>query len=645
MSATSRGTLRAALSTPTGFTAGAVLILLVLLAAFGPVIWGHQARQIDVVHILEGSSGQHLLGTDNLGRDLLARLLVATRTSLTLAVLATLVAAVIGVPFGALPAVLGRRAGRIVNVLIDFSVAFPALLLAIFVAIIVGVGAHAAVLAIGISAAPGAARLTQTLAASVAGADYVAAARLAGVSRRRLLWRHVLPNIAEPLILNLTLSVGGALLALSGLSFLGLGVQPPSYDWGRMLQDGLGRIYVTPVAALAPGAAVVIAGLAFNGLGEALAQVVSTRPVAPRGRRAGRPARPASAARRERLADPSDAVLVVAGLSVTIATPAGTVQPVREISFTIRRGEIVGIVGESGSGKSLTALAITRLAPTVADVSADRIEFLGQDLLRSPGPVGRRLLGTSLAVVFQDPGSSLNPALTVGRQLAEVVEVHQGVRRREALARAVDRLRSVRIPSPTRRAGQYPHELSGGMRQRAMIAMGLMGEPALIVADEPTSALDVTVQQEILRLLRQVNTDTSAAALLITHDIAVVDDVCHRVLVMYGGRIVEELDVQTLCTSPAHPYTRALVASVPDMSTDRGKPLATIPGRPPQPHEIPDGCAFASRCDYATDECRTSLPVLRPIGAQQSVACWHPQLDPLAKPVAPADLSDEGARP
>ena len=629
MSSRGRDGMLAALRTPTGFTAAIVLAGLAVLAVIGPPVWGHSANHIDVVHLLEGSSAKHPLGTDNLGRDILARVLVAARPSLTLAVLATLVAAAIGVPFGALPTVVGPRAARIVNALIDFSVAFPALLLAIFVAIVVGVGAHGAVLAIGIASAPGAARLTQTLAASVAGSDYVAAAKLVGVRRWRLLWRHVLPNIGEPLILNLTLAVGGALLALSGLSFLGLGVQAPSYDWGKMLDEGLDRIYVTPVAALAPGVAVIIAGLAFNGLGESLASVVGARPVA---RRRASVAPPPESPDGE---PPADAVLAVSGLTVTFPAKGGSVVPVRDVSFTVRPGELVGIVGESGSGKTLTALALSRLVPAPGEVSARRLEFLGQDLLARPNASTRRLLGTSLAVVFQDPGTSLNPSLLVGRQLAEVAEVHQGLRRAPALARAVDRLRAVRIPSPSRRARQYPHELSGGMRQRAMIAMGLMGDPALIVADEPTSALDVTVQQQILRLLRQVNADTSTAALLITHDIAVVGDLCHRVLVMYGGRIVEELDVATLASRPAHPYTRALVASVPDMATDRRQTLATIAGRPPQAHEIPDGCAFAARCPHATDQCRDALPMLRPVDARQNVACWHPQLSPLPQRAEP----------
>ena len=620
MSSRGRDGLLAALRTPTGFTAAIVLAALAVLAVIGPPVWGHSANHIDVAHLLEGSSAKHPLGTDNLGRDILARVLVAARPSLTLAVLATLVAGAIGIPFGALPTVVGPRAARFINALIDFSVAFPALLLAIFVAIVVGVGAHGAVLAIGIASAPGAARLTQTLAASVAGSDYVAAAKLVGVRRWRLMWRHVLPNIGEPLILNLTLAVGGALLALSGLSFLGLGVQAPSYDWGRMLDEGLERVYVTPVAALAPGVAVIIAGLAFNGLGEALASVVGARPVTRRRAAAPVLAEPAGGE------PPADAVLSVSGLTVTFPTKGGSVVPVRDVSFTVRPGELVGIVGESGSGKTLTALALSRLVPAPGEVSARRLEFLGHDLRGRPTASVRRLLGTSLAVVFQDPGTSLNPSLLVGRQLAEVAEVHQGLRRAPALARAVDRLRAVRIPSPSRRARQYPHELSGGMRQRAMIAMALACQPQLIIADEPTTALDVTVQAQILALLKEVTRAANSALILITHDLGVVARYADRVCVMYGGRIVEAGPAREIYARPRHPYTIGLMASVPRLDQEAGSRLVPIEGSPPNLANLPPGCAFAPRCRRAADICRQRPMLVRSTPDHLSACHFHAQL-------------------
>ncbi len=226
-------------------------------------------------------------------------------------------------------------------------------------------------------------------------------------------------------------------------------------------------------------------------------------------------------------------------------------------------------------------------------------------------------------MVFQDPMTSFNPTRRMGGQLAEVARHHQGMDRKAALARAVDRMRAVRITEPERRAHQYPHEFSGGMRQRAMIGMGLMGSPALIVADEPTTALDVTVQQQVLDLLASIRAADDVALVLISHDVTVVGEVCDRVLVMYAGRIVEDLPAAELDTAARHPYTRALVAAVPDMDTDLAEPLAVIPGRPVDPADVPTGCAYAARCPLASARCRTEDPPLETDAAGRRVACWH----------------------
>ncbi|MFE1959366.1 dipeptide/oligopeptide/nickel ABC transporter permease/ATP-binding protein, partial [Streptomyces sp. NPDC059479] len=532
-----------------------------------------------------------------------------------------------GLVLGTLPSVLPRPAGRLVTSAVNIAVAFPGLLLALFFAVIFGVGTRGATLAIAFALAPGFARLVQTLAAGVVGRDFVSAARIAGVGRFRLLVRHVLPNIGEPLVVNATIGAGGALLAFSGLSFLGIGVQAPDYDWGRLLREGLDGIYVNPAVALAPGAAVVLAGLAFNLVGETVAAVVGVR--TPSARIRDRPVPPvrttAATAAEEKTGD--EPLLAVENLQVAFPGPAGWTTPVRGVSFTVRVGEAIGVVGESGSGKSLTGLAVSRLIEAPGVVTADRLEFAGTPLLTTSERELRPLLGMSLAMVFQDPMTSFNPTRRIGRQLAEVTEQHQGLSRSRALARAVDRLRAVRIPAAERRARQYPHEFSGGMRQRAMIGMGLMGQPRLIVADEPTTALDVTVQRQLLRLLARTREAENAAILLISHDITVVAQNCDRMLVMYAGRIVEDMPTADLTSAPRHPYTRALLAATLELDTDRDAPLAVIPGRPPEPSETPVGCAFAARCPRATDRCLAEDPVPARVGQGHRVACWHPYED------------------
>jgi peptide/nickel transport system permease protein len=626
---TSNSRLRRALATPTGMAAALVIVAMLVLAIIGPLVWGNQAAAINVPDALKGPSGAHLFGTDQIGRDIFARTMAATRLSLELALLSTLIAVGIGIPIGITQAVLGPRLRRLVAGVISAAVAFPGLLLALFVNTIIGIGATGAVLGIGIAMIPGFARLAQTLSASIAGLDYVAAARILGISRIRILFFHVLPNIAEPLTLTSTMSVGWSLLGISALSFLGLGVRPPSYDWGSLLGSGLQYVYENPMASLGPGALIVLAGLAFNLAGETLARVQGgTPPLA-------RTLMGAAGLEAGAIGEPGpDLVLEVDDLTVRFPAAAGDLTPVRGLTFTVRTGERIGIVGESGSGKSMTVLALSQLLPYPGRASWKSLRYLGRDLRSVPAPELRHLLGTSMALVFQDPASSLNPALRVGRQLAEVVQVHAGLRRREAMELAVARLRDVHIARPELRAQQYPHEFSGGMRQRAMIATGLMGQPRLIIADEPTTALDVTVQRQILLLLRQVNENSGAAVVMISHDVSVVTMLCQRVLVMYAGRIVEDIGTERLLAGPAHPYTRALLASVPDMSTDRDRPLVTIAGRPPALDALPAGCAFAPRCPVADERCRAADPPLERLDGDHLVACWHPQ--PTGLPIAPA---------
>jgi peptide/nickel transport system permease protein len=625
--------IRLTMRTPLGISAIVLLLLVLATAVFAPILWSGKADAIDTNNLLAGPSAEHWIGTDNLGRDLFYRVLVATRLSIVLALFATLVSVTIGLLLGVLPLLLGPRFGRVITWAVGIAVAFPGLLLALFFAVIFGTGWLGAVLAIGIAGAPSFARLCQTLISGVASRDYVSAARVGGVGRIRVLTRHVLPNIGEPLIVNATIGAGGTLLAFASLSFLGLGVQAPSYDWGRLMGDGLSGIYENPLAALAPGMAVVIAGLAFNLVGESAARALGITSISPLAAvKKKLQARSHDSVAPE--AEHGDAVLEVSDLRVSFPGATGPVNPVRGISFSIRRGEAVGIVGESGSGKSLTALSIAQLVEQPGEVQAEKLDFAGRALLDGDPTRNRRLLGTSLAMVFQDPMTSFNPTKRMGNQLAEVAVEHEGLSSKDALARAVEKFDAVLLPDPERRVKQYPHEFSGGMRQRAMIAMGLMATPKLIIADEPTTALDVTVQQQVLALLQSIRAQDDVSLLLISHDVSVVAEICDRVLVMYAGRIVEDLPAHELATAAKHPYTRALLAAVPDMTTDLNQPLATVPGRPVDPAQVPSGCAFAARCPLADAHCRASDPELVSDEVGNRVACWHAgEPIPLAIPV------------
>jgi peptide/nickel transport system permease protein len=626
---TLRQKVRVTSSSPTGLAALALFAALLTLAIVGPPIWSGIGGRIDTLHAYAGPSIHAWLGRDQLGRDVFARTMSATRLSLELSGAATLIAVLIGIPAGAAGGILGRRFRNAMARLIRLALAMPGILVALFLVSIIGRGSFGATVAIGVALAPLFARTAQTLTASIADSDFLAAARVIGVSRRRLFFRYLIPNTAEPLLLLIGVGSSLALAAISALSFLGLGVQSPQYDWGRILNDGLVAVYTTPSAAIAPGVAITVAGLTFSLFAETFARALNPRS------RAG----PGGAARRQALAAgsangssdqkparhlPDQCVVAVENLHVAFRRGRDQLEAVAGVNIELAAGEIVGLVGESGSGKSLTALAIAGLAPQGSEVSADRLEFKGQDLRGLSGRARRRLLATNLAFVFQDPMSSLNPSMRVGRQLTEKVEVHLGMRRRAALELAESRLSQTHVPAARRRLSQYPSEYSGGMRQRAMIAMGLMTDPALIIADEPTTALDVTVQAQVLRLLREINQRSGTTVLLISHDLAVISEVCSRVIVMYAGRIVEVLPVDQLDRA-AHPYSQALLGTVIDLDTQRAKPLVTIPGKPPGLATVRRGCPFASRCSEAMAQCAEEDPDLVPVPwaeVEHRVACW-----------------------
>jgi oligopeptide transport system ATP-binding protein len=315
-------------------------------------------------------------------------------------------------------------------------------------------------------------------------------------------------------------------------------------------------------------------------------------------------------------------VLDVERLSVRFKTKHGIVRAVDDVSFTLDAGETLGLVGESGSGKSVTCMAVMGLlASPPAHVEATSVLFEGRDLTRLVAPELRALRGDRIAMVFQDPMTSLNPFLTVGRQLEEVLEVHRGLTRRDARRRAAEALGEVGIASPEDRLVAYPHQLSGGMRQRVMIAMALLCKPKLLIADEPTTALDVTIQAQVLDLFAELRERHGTATLFVTHSLGVVAGLADRVNVMYAGRIVETGSVRAIFHRPRHPYTRGLLNSAPTLASDLSKPLASIPGQPPDLLRLAPGCSFAPRCAHALPRCDGARPELEAWGDAHSAAC------------------------
>lgn len=601
------------LSSPLVIVSGLMVAVLIVLAIIGPSVWGSAADTEDPMRLNGKPSANHWFGTDALGRDIFARTMVATRLSLSMALVCTAVAAVLGIIIGVVPVVIGRRAQRWASSVINVWLAFPVILLAMLTVIAFGTGPKASILALSVTMTPTFARLAQTLSAKVAGADYMAAARMFGISANRQVFHYVLPEVAEPFVADVAQSIGGAILSMSALSFLGVGVQSPQYDWGRLINDGFDQVYVSPMAAIGPGIVIVFSGLAFSLLGEGISNQL---------RRAYKPAAPALSKRekdnpprmlskrnmelvveqaerrtiqhREEVLDarennPDDAeakmvsvprtepLLSVRGLTVSFPEGKTWNTPVKGISFDVEPGQIVGLVGESGSGKSLTMMSVADLAVAGSYVAADSIRFDGKETVGMRKDEKRKLF-EGMGIVFQDSLTALNPAIRVGDQLAEVLECQAGMPKKQAREEAVKELERVGIDPAQHAERKYPHELSGGMRQRAMIAMAEINHPKLIIADEPTTALDVTVQKQVLALLRNECARNHQAAVIVSHDIAVLGEICSTIMVMYHGAIVEIFDTRLLRTPDKlqHPYTRALVSSIPTLKTDKRKPLVTI---------------------------------------------------------------------
>ncbi len=596
------------------------LALLVVVALGADWIAPYDALKQNLLHALQGPSAAHWLGTDDLGRDVLSRLIVGCRIALIAAAEATSVAILLGVPLGLW---IGYRGGWwdwAVMRVVEAIMSIPGIMVAIVIIAILGPGLHRAMIALGILFSTSFLRLARGVVLSEREETYVKSARVIGAPDRRILLRHIFPNIAPPLIVQLTLTVGAVLLAEAGLSFIGLGVQPPNASWGTMLNTAASFMELNWFLAIPPGVAIVLTVLSVNLLGDVLRDsigrgiAVGVSPAAPSARFDAE----ASSAPSAPLPARGDEVLRVEGLQVVVSPSGGPEAPVlTELTFSIARGETLGLVGESGSGKTITGLAILDLIGAAGRSTHGSIVLDGTDLRSLSEPQMQAVRGNNVAMVFQDPTTSLNPAFTVGDQIAEVLQAKLRLSRKAAWARAVELIDRVGIPRPAERAKAYVHELSGGMAQRIAIARALSCNPKLLIADEPTTALDVTVQQEILDLFRDLQGEFGMAILFVTHDLAVAAHICDRIAVMYAGEIVEVAPVDDLFAKPLHPYAAGLLAASPH-GASRNPPLPTIAGTVPRPGAWPAGCRFSDRCAYRRESCGRRVPLT---GGSRLVRC------------------------
>jgi peptide/nickel transport system permease protein len=625
--ATGHSFVRRFMRLPMGVGAATFLLLLVLACAAAPLIAPDNPGTQNLSDVLSGPSVHHLLGTDTLGRDVLSRLLYGGRRSLLSVAEGLAVVLALGVPLGLAAGYRGGGADRALSRGAEMVMAIPPIIIILVVLAVLPGNENAAMVVFGLLGAPSMLRVVRAATLKVREEPYVTAGRLTGLSPLQVVRRHVLPRVTGPIIVQASIFAAYALLFETGLAYLGLTASSSTPTWGGMVAEASTVIEQQEWLLIPSGVLIAITILAFGLLGDAVRDAAAMEDAAPAA--AGRRALARAAARSGPPAtvpgaSPVDdaALLSVRGLSVTRPGQAGQTLVVDAVNFDVFPGETVGLVGESGCGKTVTALAVLRLLPGSLAVAGGQAQWAGRDLLRMPGRDFGRLRGSALAYVSQEPLASLDPCFTVGSQLSEVIRRHDGVPRSTARARTRDLLRQVELPDPQRAARCYPHELSGGMAQRVALALALAGRPQLLIADEPTTALDVTVQAELLALLRRLQRETGMAILLITHDWGVVADICDRTLVMYAGQVVERGGAQDLFDRPLHPYTLGLLRSHPSLAR-AGQPINALSGRVVQPGAWPAGCRFAPRCGFADDACQAGPVLLTEHGVGRQARCLH----------------------
>jgi len=572
------GSLRRLVRSPLALGSMITLAVIVLACVFaGLLTWNEPGySRLDLVSAPPGPD--YLLGGDRAGRDVYARLLFGGRITLIGALIAGTVAAVLGIATGLIAGFRGKVVDAVSSWVSDLVMVLPSIIVLVALFTIIGPNALMTMAVLGVMLAPSFFRLTRNLVIGVKKNLYIDAAKVSGLPDRRIIGGHVLRVVRAPLVIHLALLMGVAIIIQAGLDFVGLGDSNVP-TWGGMLQDSFRNIYRAPLQFIWPGLAIGITVGAFlllgNGIRDALED--GDKPREPRRSRSVRVASAAPTAGQDDVPEPAgvagdspaspgdddrDTILAVERLSVGYPTPEREIKEVvSDVSLRVKKGEILGIVGESGSGKTQTALAILRLLPMDGRITGGRILFEGRDLAQVSERRMVDIRGSKIAYIPQEPMSNLDPSERIGQQMTELVRVKLGLSRKAAKERALDLLRQVNIANPERVYTAFPHEISGGMAQRVLIASAVACDPDLIIADEPTTALDVTVQAEILSILRNLQRDRGLTVVLVTHNFGVVADLCDRVVVMQNGSVVEEASVHDVFRAPRHEYTKMLLGS------------------------------------------------------------------------------------
>ena len=577
------------------------IFTLVFLALFRDILPIRDPDELGIrtreVAKFESPGWNAFFGGDGQGRDMFARAVQGARPALILGLTVTIIGGILGSAVGVTSGYLRGKVDTVTTILIDIALAFPGLVLLISVRATFGNSMFVFIVLFSLTSIPGYARIVRGASFALSERDFVDAAEAMGATKRRIILRELAPNIALPVLSFAFIGFALVIVAEGGLAFIGLSLD--QITWGKLIADGAGDIDKHAHVALLPATVMFLTILAFNLVGDSMRALYSPREVATQRRlRVGPMANTGG----------GDEVLYIDDLFTALHTPNGDVHAVDGVSLSLKAGEALGVVGESGSGKTMILRSIVG-AFALADVTrTGTVEVAGVDMLRAEPADIKRTLGTQIGMVSQNPLTALNPVRLIEHQITEPMLVHTAMSKSEARARALELMQQVGIPAPERRLREYPHQLSGGMRQRVTIAIALANEPALLLADEPTTALDVTVQDQILRLLSELQRDRKMAMVLVTHDLAVVKGFTDRVAIVYGGEVIESGPTEQIFNNPRHRYTVALIQSMPNLDLPSHCELTTIEGTPPSLISPPRGCRFAARCPAAQDICNTTPP-------------------------------------